>query len=424
MTVLVHIILFFGNHRIMNILFLGNSFPPSVFASFTKDCKGRGSFAQHNYERSMMTGLSQQAKVTAKALLVPWVGTFPISYSRLFTNREEFELNGMPIRSIGFCNLAILNGFSRRNRLVKELLRSFDEFEGETIHVLIVTYKYDIMVALDEAKRRTKKRITQTVNMIDMPGFEFESRIDISEWRKKILRKKLNTTMRLVKNSDGVVVMTSFFLDFFDRPIPHVIVEGMIDEEGIVGDDIIGQVKCRNKQVVLYTGTLKKIYGVMNLVNAFEAANVEDSELWICGTGEAEADIKERGLSNPNIKYLGLLTSAESWQKQREATVLVNPRTSEGEYTKYSFPSKNFEYLLSGRPVIFNRLPGIPDEYFQYAIAPENESVEALAECLKKMLLLPEEERIIIGNKGRRFISETKSAKCQVAKIMNLINTY
>ena len=71
---------------------------------------------------------------------------------------------------------------------------------------------------------------------------------------------------------------------------------------------------------------------------------------------------------------------------QHKATILVNPRTSEGEFTKYSFPSKTMEYLLAGRCVVVNRLPGIPEEYYQYVYTPQNESVEALAECLTNVL--------------------------------------
>ena len=406
----------------MNILYLGNSLPPKIHSSFAKDCKGRGSLAQHNYERSVMKGLSQQEGICAKALLVPWVGTYPISYTRLFTHSEDFKLNGMSVHSIGYCNLALLNSWSRRHRLVEELLRVFEEFEGDTVHVLLVTYKYDMLVALDEAKSRTKKRITQTVNMIDMPGFEFESRKDISGWRKKKLRKTLQTTMQLTGKSDFLMVMTRHLADLFDHPIPYVVVEGMVDVEGMdEGNEAQHAQEDNRKKVVLYTGTLKKIYGVMNLVEAFEKANIEDAELWICGSGEAATDITERGKTNPQIKYLGLLSSQESWRKQREATMLVNPRTSEGEYTKYSFPSKNLEYLLSGRPVIVNRLPGIPDEYDDYFFYPEDESIDALATCLKIVLSMPESERKNRGEAGRKFIIEKKNAKVQVGKIIELI---
>ena len=38
--------------------------------------------------------------------------------------------------------------------------------------------------------------------------------------------------------------------------------------------------------------------------------------------------------------------------------------TRAGPGLRYSFPSKLFEYLQAGKPVISTRLPGIPADYF------------------------------------------------------------
>ena len=35
-----------------------------------------------------------------------------------------------------------------------------------------------------------------------------------------------------------------------------------------------------------YTGTLRKIFGIMNLVEAFKMVKDRDVELWICGSGD------------------------------------------------------------------------------------------------------------------------------------------
>ena len=69
----------------------------------------------------------------------------------------------------------------------------------------------------------------------------------------------------------------------------------------------------------------------------------------------------------------------------RRADVLVNPRPNEGEYTKYSFPSKNIEYLLSGNPVVGYMLSGMPEDYrrFVYEISPNSEPADGLCWALK-----------------------------------------
>ena len=107
---------------------------------------------------------------------------------------------------------------------------------------------------------------------------------------------------------------------------------------------------------------------------------------------------------------------------QRQATVLVNPRTSEGEYTKYSFPSKTMEYLLSGKPTIINRLPGIPEEYYDYVFTPEDESIEALAECISNVLSLDKNILDARVEAGRNFIISQKNSVSQTKRIIDFIN--
>ena len=82
---------------------------------------------------------------------------------------------------------------------------------------------------------------------------------------------------------------------------------------------------------------------------------------------------------DPRICYFGAVSPEEAARIRMRASVLVNPRTSEGRYTRYSFPSKTLEYLLGGRPVVAYLLPGIPEEYRSYLIVPSREDADALA---------------------------------------------
>ena len=107
--------------------------------------------------------------------------------------------------------------------------------------------------------------------------------------------------------------------------------------------------------------------------------------------------------------------------EQREATVLVNPRTSEGEFTKYSFPSKTMEYLASGTPCIMNKLKGIPQEYFKFIFFPENESVFELSQIIIEICKKEQSELNKIGELAKRFIFENKTPDKQCEKIYNML---
>jgi glycosyltransferase involved in cell wall biosynthesis len=120
---------------------------------------------------------------------------------------------------------------------------------------------------------------------------------------------------------------------------PWVVIEGMVNPEEI---DLSNSTEKSNKKIVLYTGTLAKRYGILDLLDAFVEIEDVNFELWICGAGDTEDQIKLTSKQDKRIKFLGLLPREQILNLQRSATVLVNPRNAEGEYTKYSISIKNY----------------------------------------------------------------------------------
>ena len=106
---------------------------------------------------------------------------------------------------------------------------------------------------------------------------------------------------------------------------------------------------------------------------------------------------------------------------QRQASILVNPRRPEGEYTKYSFPSKTMEYLASGTPTVMFHLPGMPNEYLPYIEIIDDKSPSGLKDSLEKMLACSQQELDEIGSKARDFIMRNKTADVQMKRFSQFI---
>ncbi|MDY0292929.1 MAG: hypothetical protein RBR02_11415, partial [Desulfuromonadaceae bacterium] len=104
-----------------------------------------------------------------------------------------------------------------------------------------------------------------------------------------------------------------------------------------------------------------------------------------------------------------------------DASLLVNPRPTEGEYTKYSFPSKTLEYMVSGTPVLTAELPGIPLEYYDYLWFFE-ENGSGLERALRYILSKKNTELEKFGEKSRDFALRYKNNISQAAKTIELIN--
>ena len=106
---------------------------------------------------------------------------------------------------------------------------------------------------------------------------------------------------------------------------------------------------------------------------------------------------------------------------QMQATLLVNPRPTKQQFTKYSFPSKNIEYMASGTPMLTTILPGMPKEYYDYVFLIKDESVNGLCEAISDVLALPTKEIELKGKIAKEFIMKNKNEKVQAKKILEFL---
>jgi glycosyltransferase involved in cell wall biosynthesis len=194
--------------------------------------------------------------------------------------------------------------------------------------------------------------------------------------------------------------------------------------EGIARDAFVArQTEERLQKTILYTGGLNQKYGITTLVDAFMQIEDPEYRLILCGSGDAVPYINNAQRKDSRIEYKGLVRHDETLSLQMKATVLVNPRQNTEEFTKYSFPSKNLEYLASGTPVIAYKLDGIPDEYDDYFLYVSDNSVAALRNKIEEVCSLSEQERIRFGQRARRFVLEEKNCEKQAQRMLDFVRS-
>lgn len=404
----------------MNIIYLGKFFPQKMLQTIKEDSKGKIGMSNHNFEMSILNGLCQQEGINLRCISCPGVFSYPHNNRKLFTKCESYDYKNTHIDTAGFCNLVGIKEKCAARSCARLVADAANSFIGEDVHIIINTPDIRLFDAVRMAEKKTKKHFTKTVIIPDIPSLvtAMDKQNPVKAY---LLAKRDLRVMEYTTHSDGLVLLTEAMMDFVSTPIKHIVMEGIVDVDTMDKSDVVA---VDGKKVILYTGTLRKIFGVMNLVNAFQMIPDKDAELWICGSGDSKGAIEQAAAKDCRIKFWGLVDSKTALEMQHKATILVNPRTSEGEYTKYSFPSKTMEYLLAGRSVIINRLPGIPEEYYDYAYTPKNESVEAFADCIMDVLHMNQKACEERATAGRRFIIEKKNSKMQMARVLNLIKTY
>ncbi len=103
-------------------------------------------------------------------------------------------------------------------------------------------------------------------------------------------------------------------------------------------------------------------------------------------------------------------------------TLLVNPRSSAEELAKYSFPSKNMEYMASGTPILTTPLPGMPKEYYPFVYIFDDETVDGFEKTLRMLLSKPKDQLHEFGRRAKEFVLTHKNNRMQADRILSFFS--
>ena len=386
------------------MLFVGCLFNREKEEEYLEKSKCGLSNAVNTFQWNCLEGFFHNGMPATIVNVLP-VGIFPKQYKDLILKDEKWEAFGKTHQQVGCINLPFIKQW-QRSRAVKKILKNSQDKK-------IIVYSAYLPFLRAVYKLNSEYDITLIVT--DLPEFYDLGK---SNWLKKILRKwNNNRVYKYMERVDRFVLLT----EQMKEPLrvgnrPYTIVEGICSEQALGLSETVNS----TEKIILYTGTLHKQFGILNLLAAF--VNIKDANyrLWICGSGDAENEIKEMAQQDPRIHFYGYVEKSVAIELQRKATVMVNPRQNVGEYTKYSFPSKTMEYLASGKPVVAYKLDGIPNEYDPYINYVKDNSTESLAQTLIEVC----EDYGKIREKAlkaREFLLTKKSAVMQAKKIMDLM---
>ena len=170
----------------------------------------------------------------------------------------------------------------------------------------------------------------------------------------------------------------------------------------------------------MYAGALREQYGLKNLINGFMNYKNPNAELWIFGAGDYANNIILAQNKDKRIKFYGIVDNIEIVKREIEVSLLINPRPANQEFTKYSFPSKNMEYMVSGTPVLTTKLLGMPKEYYNYIYILEEDNAECITKNLYKIFKQDKKQLWLKGNNAKNFVLKNKNNVIQSQRIIDL----
>ena len=230
----------------------------------------------------------------------------------------------------------------------------------------------------------------------------------------------MKIAQRALTAYDGYVLLTEAMNDLVNpHAKPFIVLEGQADARMAARDNPLSHK--RAERTVLYAGMLHAKYGVLRLVEAFSSLPGDDIRLVLYGTGDAEDAIRAAAKQDARIEFRGVAENAAVVTEEIAATLLVNPRPSDELFTRFSFPSKNLEYMASGTPLLTTDLPGMPEEYRAYVYLFHDETVAGMAETLKRVLSLPRETLHEKGASAKAFVTAEKSNVAQAKRLLDFL---
>ncbi len=366
----------------MKVLFLCGMFLAEHESEVIAQAKHGVEFSANIFQQRLYRGLLD-CDCDVSVLSAPFIGSYPIT-SKTFRFRK-FSTDISDFNTVPFLNVWGIRNISRSVSL-KRSIRSFIQQDDEDKRIIVYSPHTPFLEAAVYAKR-CDPRIKIVLVVPDLPQFMNlnEKQSWIYKFAKKWDIRKFNKLNRYV---DSYVLLTEHMRNMIDiRDCPYTIVEGIVDSRDLIGrdrdrcTDIIS--KDKDAKYIVYTGKLNARFGVKDLIDAFTLLKGSEYRLVLCGAGDCEDYIREIQCSDPRILFMGQVTPAHATEWVRGANLLVNPRKNVEEYTKYSFPSKTIEYLLSGNAVAGYYLDGMPEIYRNFIRVPTDGSVSALRDALK-----------------------------------------
>lgn len=394
------------------IVFLGGIFTPLQTDFIIAKSKGVVQNAADALQKNLIRGLSA-SRVSMVMVNLPFIGSYPRGFSqKIFPATEEFVFDRVKVHGQSFVAIRFIKSFSRMWGAFKGLYQV--EKSRRAVIVIYSAHLPFLIAAL--LHRAWFRNIRVCLILPDFPEFMGEG------GRLYNIAKAIESRVFyfLARRIDCFVVLTRYMARRLAlNECQYTVVEGIAEEAPSTTQ--VASVPNQGGRAFLYTGTLASRYGIMDLVHAFLMVKNPRAELWICGEGDSRDRITNAMKRDPRIKFWGQVSREEARRLQTEANILVNPRSSRGEFTKYSFPSKTMEYMASGRPVLMHRLPGMPDEYLPYFVSPASTDISSLAASLEEMAGWDDERLEELGSCARKFILTEKNAEVQCRKIVDLI---
>ena len=343
---------------------------------------------------------------------VDCISALPITASNYPSKKIVYETEkeqNVTFHYIAFRNKLFLKQIdSVRN--IKKVLKNLVEKHHDDDAFLIVDPLF-VEGSLASTSFAKKHHIKLTGFLTDLPRYAvfFDNKSAVKKMLYFFYEKK---SERLLNKYDNFVFLTETMAQFVKNK-NYIVVECFAKDYFDIDDRAD-----KNDMSIVYAGKLHKEFGA-DLLKEMIPFVKHRCTFDIYGDGNYYKELDDLSKQDKRVVLHGISSLDQVHAAELNSDCLINPRQPNGEFTKYSFPSKTAEYLLSGNPVLMFRLEGIPEEYDTYLNFFRSSEPAQMAIDLDS--LLDSKSAIIKAKKAREFMLKNKSVDAQTDQIITFI---
>ena len=401
-----------------DILFIGGIYEEGKEKEYLDKSTNGIQNAVNTHQWNFIHGLDYNLKNPVQILSARYVDKYPC-YKEFYVKKNKWShIRGANDENIGFINIKILKNIVRNIKLSYKAKKWGRKISKEKKIVICYSSNISLMKAAISAKKKDRN-IKLILIIPDIPVF-MDLKNEKGFIRKCLEKYIVNISNKMIKQFDFYIVLTEYVHEILNIDKKKCMtIEGIVNKNDEVKSCI--NYKEEKKKRIVYSGSLHKKYGIDTYIEAIKKIKDKNVEFYIFGSGEMADNIKQLSEEDSRIVYMGYQNRETVLKYQREAFLLINPRPQE-EYTKYSFPSKLIEYMVSGRPVLTTKLECIPKEYYPYLYFIEEFTSEGIKNAIEKMI---NENIIKLDQKAKEaksFILKNKNSEVQTKKMLENIS--
>ena len=328
---------------------------------------------------------------------------------RIFVKKRIEELfPGQEVTQVGYLNIPLIKQMCQIFGVYREAMRATQNGS------ILFSYNLFPQVGKPFLKVIKKKKVKGCTLLADLP---IDSQVKRNVLSKFFADRFHNMAKKNILEATNFIVLNEHAIESFCHNANYIVVDGAYKVEKSYNEKLYD----KKEKNIVYSGALAAYSGIMSAIEAMKYVKDESICLEIYGDGELREHIENISKDSKKIKYCGKVSNQEMQNIQANAWLLLNPRPVDNEIAKVTFPSKIFEYMVSGRPTLSTRLNGFTDEYEKLFYWIENDDAEGIAKAIECVAGESESALKDKAHSAYKFVVKEKTWERQGEKIYSFL---